>query len=45
LNLIGIEQYSVHTPVNVLMNKLGIKIVRKRIPMQRNVALQLWLSG
>ena len=30
-------------PVNVLMTKLGIKIVRKRIPTRRSVAfLQLW---
>jgi len=29
-----------------LTTKLGIKIVRKRIPMQRSVAfLQLWPSG
>jgi len=30
-------------PVNVLMTKLGIKLVRNRIPMRRSVAfLQLW---
>jgi len=33
-------------PVNVLTTKLGIKIVRKRIPTWRSVAfLQLWPNG
>jgi len=33
-------------PVNVLTTKLGIKVVRKRIPMQRSVTLlQLWPNG
>jgi len=34
-------------PVNVLTNKLGIKIVRKRIPTRRSVQafLQLWPNG
>ena len=33
-------------PVNVLTTKLGIKIVHKRIPTRRNIAiLQLWLDG
>ena len=33
-------------PVDVLTTKLGIKIVRKRIPTRRRVAfLQLWLNG
>jgi len=33
-------------PVNVLTYKLGIKIVRKHIPMQRSVTfLQLWPNG
>jgi len=33
-------------PVNVLTTKLGIKIVRKRIPTRRSVAfLQLWPNG
>jgi len=33
-------------PVHVLTTKLGIKIVRKRIPMPRSVAfLQLWPNG
>jgi len=33
-------------PVNVLTTKLGIKIVRKRIPTRRSVALlHLWSNG
>jgi len=33
-------------PVNVLTTKLGVKIVRKRIPTRRSVAfLQLWPNG
>jgi len=33
-------------PVNVLTTKLGIKIVRKRIPTRKSVAfLQLWPNG
>jgi len=33
-------------PVNVLTTELGIKIVRKHIPMQRSMAfLQLWSNG
>jgi len=33
-------------PVNVLTIKVGIKIVRKRIPTRKSVAvLQLWPNG
>jgi len=33
-------------PINVLTTKLGIKIVRKRIPTRRSVVfLQLWPNG
>ena len=35
-------------PVNVLTTELGLKIVRKRIPTRRSVAvafLQLWPNG
>jgi len=32
-------------PVNVLTTKLGIKIVRKRIPTRSVAFLQLWPNG